>query len=157
MKALIKLATPSGYLVEHKISFLGLKLNGFNLYAPFFRSNFPSIAYACWDHSGRTVLRNLMNKNRIIIAQIQESSGSIAIEYKSIATVQDLHQLKRVFPASIIKHGDISTRMHQNCDATTRVLTKTVITELQEHVPASNATQLYIYSGCSLDTLSIPK
>ena len=147
LKALIKLATPSGYLVEHKISFLGLKLNGFNLYAPFFRSNFPSIAYACWDHSGRTVLRNLMNKNRIIIAQIQESSGSIAIEYKSIATVQDLHQLKRVFPASIIKHGDISTRMHQNCDATTRVLTKTVITELQEHVPASNATQLYIQAA----------
>ena len=87
LNALIKLATPTGYLVKHKISFLGLKLKGFYLYAPFFCNNFPSIAYACWDHSGRTVLRNLMNQNRTIIAEIQESSGSIAIEYKSIATV----------------------------------------------------------------------
>ena len=147
LNALIKLATPSGYLVTHKISFLGLKLKGYHLFAPFFRNNYPSIAYACWDHSGRTVLRNLTNQNRTIIAEIQESSDSIAVEYKSIATVQDLHQLKRVFPASIIKHGDISTRMHQNCDATTRVLTNTVITELQAHVPASNATQLYIQAA----------
>ena len=88
-----------------------------------------------------------MNQNRTIIAEIQESSVSIAIEYKSIATVQDLHQLKRVFPASIIKHGDISVRLHQNCDATTRVLTNMVITELQAHVPASSATQLYLQAA----------
>lgn len=88
-----------------------------------------------------------MNQNHTIIAEIQEPGESIAIEYKSIATVQDLHQLKRVFPASIVKHGDISTRMHQNCDATTRVLTSTVIKELQAHVPASNATQLYIQAA----------
>ena len=36
LNALIKLATPTGYLVKHKISFLGLKLKGFYLYAPFF-------------------------------------------------------------------------------------------------------------------------
>ena len=147
LNALIKLATPSDYLVEHKISFLGLKLKGYFLFAPFFRNNYPSIAYACWDHSGRTVLRNLMNPNRTIIAGIQESSDSITVKYKGIATVQDLHQLKRVFPDSVIKHGDISTRIHQNCDATTRVLTNTVITELQAHVPASNATQLYIQAA----------
>ena len=90
-----------------------------------------------------------MNPNRTIIAEIQESSNSIAVEYKSIATVQDLHQLKRAFPDSVIKHGDISThiRIHQKCDATTRVLTNTVIIELQAHVPASNATQLYIQAA----------
>lgn len=146
LKALIKLATPSDYLVEHEISYLGLKLKGYHLFTPFFRK-YPSIVYACWDHSGRTVLRNLMNLNRTIVAEIQESSDSTAIECKSIATAQDLHQLKRVFPASVIKYGDISTHMHQNCDASTRVLTTTVVTELEVHVPASNATQLYIQAA----------
>ena len=80
-----------------------------------------------------------MNPNRTIIAGIQESSNSMAVKYKSIATVQELHQLKLVLPDSVIKHGVISRCIHQNCDATTRVLTNTVITELQAHVPASNA------------------
>ena len=37
--------------------------------------------------------------------------------------------------------------MHQNCDATTHVLTTTVVTELQVNVPVSNATQLYIQAA----------
>ena len=88
-----------------------------------------------------------MNQNCTIIAEIQESSVSKAIECNSIATVQDLYQLKRIFSASVIKHGEISVCMHQNCVATTRVLTNTVITELQTHVPASNATQLYLQAA----------
>ena len=36
LNALIKLATPSGYLVKHKISFLGLKFKGYFLFVPFF-------------------------------------------------------------------------------------------------------------------------
>ena len=64
-----------------------------------------------------------MNPNRTIIAGIQESSNSIAVKYKGIATVQELHQLKQVFPDSVIKHGVISRCIHQNCGATTRVLT----------------------------------
>ena len=50
-----------------------------------------------------------MNPNRTIIAGIQESSNSIVVKYKGIATVQELHQLKEVFPDSVIKHGVIST------------------------------------------------
>ena len=49
-----------------------------------------------------------MNPNRTIIAGIQESSNSIVVKYKGIATVQELHQLKEV-PDSVIKHGVIST------------------------------------------------
>ena len=52
-----------------------------------------------------TVLRNLMKG-------IQEPSNSIAVEYKSIATVVYLHQLKRAFPDSVIKHGDIHKHTH---------------------------------------------
>ena len=40
LNALIKLATPSAYLIENKISFLGLRLKGFKFYAPFFTVNF---------------------------------------------------------------------------------------------------------------------
>lgn len=149
LNALIKLGTPSKYLVDHQLSFLGLQLKGYRLLAPFFRKNYPSIAYACWDHSGRTVLRNLMNQNRTIIAEVQEKDDPLAaaIEYKSVATVHDLHHLKRVYPASSIKHGDISIHIHQNCDATSRVLTNRVIDELKVHVPASNATQLYLQAA----------
>jgi len=75
-----------------------------------------------------------MNENRTITAEIQQSGNSMVGDFKSIATVQDLHQLKRVFSASIIKHGDINKQMCQNCDATTRVLKDTVISELQLHV-----------------------
>ena len=71
---------------------------------------YPSIAYACWDHSGKTVLRNLMNRNRTIIAEVQEKDDSLtnAIEYKSTASIHDLHHLKS-FP---IKHGDINIHVH---------------------------------------------
>ena len=144
LNALVKLATPSHYLVQQKINFLGLDMKGYYLFAPFFRSQYPSIAYACWDHSGWTVLRNLLNQNRTITAEIQEFAG---VGCNSVACVQDLQNLKRVLPASVIKHGDISACMRQNCDATTRVLTNAVIKELQANIPASNATQLYIQAA----------
>ena len=149
LNALIKLGTPTKYLVDHHLSFISLQLKGFCLLAPFFRKKFPSIAYACWDHSGRTVLRNLMNQNRKIIAEVQGKDDPLitAIEYKNMAMIHDLHHLKRVYPASTIKHGDISMHMHQNCDTTSRVLTSSVIDELKLHVPASNATQLYLQAA----------
>ena len=149
LNSLIKLGTPSKYLIDHHLSFIGLQLKGYCLLAPFFRKKYPSIAYACWDHSGRTVLRNLMNRNRTIIAEVQEKDDPLAnaIEYKSTASIHDLHHLKRVFPASTIKHGDINIHVHQNCDATARVLTSNVIDELKVHVPTSNATQLYLQAA----------
>jgi len=85
-----------------------------------------------------------MNQNHTITAEIQESA---AVGCRSVASVQDLRQLKRVFPASVIKHGDMSAFMHQNCDATTCVLTDTTIKELPSYVPASNVTQLYIQAS----------
>ena len=103
------------------------------LFAPFFRSNYPAIAYACWDHSVRTVLRNLMNREITIIAEVGESASSgmcIAIKHKSTASVSDLYHLKH-HPSSAIKHGDISPYIRQNCDATSRVLTQGVIGELK--------------------------
>ena len=104
LNALLKLATTSCYLVQYIISFLGSVMEGYYLFVPFFRCKYPSIAHACWDHSGWTVLRNLMNQNHSITAEIQKSA---AVGCRSVASVQGLQQLKGVFPASLIKHGDI--------------------------------------------------
>ena len=37
--------------------------------------------------------------------------------------------------------------MRQNCDATSRVLTKNVVNELKEYVAGSKATQLYLLAA----------
>ena len=50
LNALLKLASPTDFLVSQGIHFLGLRCKQYYLFAPFFRG-FPSIAYACWDHS----------------------------------------------------------------------------------------------------------
>lgn len=141
LNALLLLATPTRYLVGQNISFLGLSLPDYFLFSPFLRTAYPSIAYPCWDHSGRTVVRNLMNLNRNIVSEVIEGpSGKLL----STATVQDLHQLKRVYPSTAVKYGDITKHIRQNCDATSRVLTVKVITKLADHVPRSSATQLFL-------------
>ena len=61
-----------------------------------------------------------------------------------IASVHDLQHLKHVHPAASIQHGDISPLINQNCDAAGRVLCQQVITELEQYVPGSEATQLYL-------------
>ena len=144
LNALLKLATPTEYLVDNlKVSFLGLRRTDFYLFAPFFRSGFPSIAYPCWDHSGRTVLRNLMRRD--IVAEVSTNASGMYISHA--ANIQDLHLLKKKHPTSIVKYSDISPHIRQNCDATSRVLTQTVIHDLEAHVPGSNATQLFLQAA----------
>ena len=106
LKALLQLATPTDYLVELGVTYLGLSRPDFFLFAPFFRSRYPSIAYPCWDHSGRTVLRNLMSNKRDIIA---ESDVTITANLHKVvaASVRDLHHLKVVCATTKIKHGDV--------------------------------------------------
>lgn len=44
-------------------------------------------------------------------------------------------------------YSDISPYIHQNCDATSRVLTNLVVSELAKNVPGSEATQLYLQAS----------
>ena len=98
LKGLVKLTFPSMY-IEHwgqSSSFIGLPLPNFVFYAPLLRSEYPSIAYPCWDHSARTVVRNLMNSNITIVcgelkdiwfAHLEESPSCFnreAFQYHSI-------------------------------------------------------------------------
>ena len=121
LKALLKQSTPFEALVEKGVCFLGLPpASGFMLFVPFFWHEYPCIAYACWDHSGRTAIRKLLNNKLELVA---ETVGSKYLPHNIVASVQDLHHLKNKHPNSIVKPGHISLYIHQNCDATSRVLT----------------------------------
>ena len=67
-----------------------------------------------------------------------------SIETTRTASIQDLHLLKRVNPATVVKYGDISRHVRQNCDATSCVLTNQVIVDLDRCIPGSTAMQLYL-------------
>ena len=74
--ALTKLASPATYIhVQADIAFIGLECTDFIFFVPILRPGLGSVAYPCWDHSGRTVLRNLMNQNVTIVAGKHSSSG----------------------------------------------------------------------------------
>ena len=108
LSALIMLATPSTYSHLDKIPmFVGLSNPNFRFYAPILRPPYPAIAYPCWDHSGRTVIRNVMHENITIVCGILPSTGG-GFQCYQIATINDLHILKRRNPNSVVKHSDIN-------------------------------------------------
>ena len=146
LNALIKLASPSTFITQIPgLNFIGLPINGFCFFAPLFRS-YPAISYPCWDHSGRTVLRNLMNENITIVCGTLPNPEN-GLQLYQIASVRDLHLLKNRFHNSKVRHSDINRHIKQNCDATTRVLTMATIEELSTHVPESKGTQLYLQAA----------
>lgn len=145
LNVLIKLASPTTFLCELSVKFVGLPRQDFIFYAPVLRTGYPSIAYPCWDHSGRTVLRNLMNKKITIVASVDNQSDHIS--KAKVASIQDLHLLEHVKPTSTIRYADISSLIKQNCDATSRVLSQKSVDELASNVPDSEGTQLYLQAA----------
>ena len=143
LRALITLATPSTYVkVNSNLKFLGLPISGFAYFASVLRKGYPSIAYPCWDHCGRTAIRNLMNENIKIVAEvISGADGSLTY---SLATIQDLRELEKKIPNSVIKQADITPHVRQNCDATVRVISQKAIEEVKEFTPSAKAMQLYL-------------
>ena len=144
LSALIMLASPSTYSNMNKIPmFIGLSMPDYCFFAPILRPPYPAIAYPCWDHSGRTVIRNLMSENITIVCGILPNGGD-GMQCYQVATIDDLYTLKSRNPNSVVKHSDINRHIKQNCDATSRVLTEKVIQELAEYVPEAKGTQLYL-------------
>ena len=142
--ALVKLASPSTFQnFDCHIKFVGLKIKGFVFYAPILRE-VPSIAYPCWDHSGRTSIRNLMNENIKIVCEVLPAGN---IQKYSFATIYDLKALKAISPTCTIRHADITPHVRQNCDATVRVISKATIEALKEHMPEAKATRLYLQAS----------
>lgn len=152
LAALVLLNSPCTYRkhisdddLYNSVQFIGLDRDDFMFFAPILRSPFPSIAYPCWDHSSRTVLRNLMNTNIAIVAEVLQTAG-VFQQYK-IASIKDLLLMKSIHPGCSIKYSDITPHVRQNCDATSRVLTRKVVADLKVHVPSSEATQLYLLAA----------
>ena len=145
LNALIRLASPTTFLSGLDIKFVGLPRQDFVFYAPVLRNGYPSIAYPCWDHSGRTVLRNLMNRKISITASIGNNTDHIS--KAKVASIQDLHLLKHLKPTCTIKFADISYLIKQNCDATSRVLTQKAVDELASNIPDSEGTQLFLQAA----------
>lgn len=131
LSGLIQLSTPCTFVNPH----LKFIVNGFGFYAPFLRA-FPFIAYLCRDHSGRTVLRNLMNRNTTIVCGTRRRCTNISnsLHWRPSDTKINAN----------IKHSDINRNIKQNCDATARVLTTLTIQHLATFVPESKGTQLYL-------------
>ena len=146
LNALLKLASPTTFIgLLPETHFIGLPVSNFFFFAPLLRS-YPSIAYPCWDHSSRTVLRNLMNDNITIVCSTIPNQGD-GIQLYQTASIRDLHTLKNRLPNSSVQHSDINRNIKQNCDATTRVLTRATIEDLATHVPESRGTQLYLQAA----------
>ena len=144
LSGLMQQASPDTYsCLDKTLYFIGLSTPGFRFFAPVFRAPYPSIAYPCWDHSGRTVVRNLMKENLTIVCGILPNSGD-GMQCYQTACIQDLATLKARYPKSLIRHTDINRHVKQNCDATTRILTTTTIQQLAEFVPESKGIQLYL-------------
>ena len=147
LSGLVMLASPATYSgVDGDIAYLGLPRPDFTCFAPILRPGYPSIAYPCWDHSGRTVVRNLMNANISIVAGVLPP-GQDRLQLYSVATINDLLTLKRRFASAAVHHADITPHMRQNCDATVRVISEVTIEQLHTHVPESKATQLYLQAA----------
>ena len=144
LNALIKLASPNTYNGEN-MCFLGLRRPGFVFFGPFLKDTYPSIAIPCWDHSSRTSLRNLMNTKLTLTAGY--ITADCGIKNAVVATIQDLHLLKKNNPSCPVKYGDITPFLRQNCDATARVLTQAVVDALASSVVGSQATQLYLQAS----------
>ena len=84
-------------------------MKGFVFYAPILRE-IPPIAYPCWDHSGRTAIRNLMNENIFKIVCEVLPSGNI--QKYLFATIYELKALKAQSPTCKIRHADITPHVH---------------------------------------------
>ena len=91
----------------------GLKNEELCIFCSHFKT---SIAYPCWDHSGRTSVRNLMNEKIEIVAEVLPISKD-SIQKYSLATTQDSKVLKSQNPSCKVRHADITPHVRQNCDA----------------------------------------
>jgi len=147
LKALIKNASPTTFeALEHPVRFLGLPSDDFVYLAPILRKGYPCISYPCLDHSGRTSIRNLMNQNIQIVAGVLPDTTDDLQKYR-LASIQDLKTLKYYNPNSKVRYADITPCVRQNCDATVRVISKSTIDDLSQHVPSADETILYLQAS----------
>jgi len=77
LKVLIRNASPDTYnKLQPNVKYLRLNLDDFVYFASVLHTGYPCISYPCWDHSSRTSIRNLMNRNVQIITEVLKDGFS---------------------------------------------------------------------------------
>ena len=87
-----------------------------------------------------------MNEKINLVSGILPDTRDFIKKYQ-IASITDLLKLKSAVPNCGFRYTDITPHIKQNCDATSRVLTKHTIKHLTESIPGSSATQLYLIAA----------
>ena len=149
LSAANKLMRPTKEEVQDGVVFLGLGVEGERYLAPYYWS-FPSIACLDYDHEGRLFLKNLKYETRELT--FWEEYGKVT----RLATIVDLHDLKHRCQNLGLDCGFNGTDLllvffcNQNSDACERLFTPRTADLLDEHIPGSEATSLYIRTVCQL-------
>ena len=149
LSAANKLMTPTKEEVEDGVIFLGLGIEGERYLAPYYW-HLPSIACLDYDHEQRLFLKNLKYETRELT--FWEDNGKIT----RLATINHLQDLKYRCQELGLDCGFNATDLlliffcDQNSDACERLLTARTADLLDEHVPGSAGTSLYIRAVCSL-------
>jgi len=135
--------------VQDGVVFLGLGVEGERYLAPYYWS-LPSIDCLDYDHEGRLFLKNLKYETRELT--FWEENGKVT----RLATIDHLHDLKHRCQNLGLDCGFNATDLllvffcDQNSDACERLFTPRTADLLDEHIPGSEATSLYIRTVCQL-------
>ena len=149
LSAASKLMKPTKQEVKDGIVFLGLGVEGERFLAPYYW-HLPAIACLDYDHEQRLFLKNLKYETRELT--FWEEGGRIT----RLATIQHLHDLKNRCQNLGLDCGFNATDLllvffcDQNSDACERLFTTHIADLLDEHIPGSEATSLYIRAVCRL-------
>lgn len=135
--------TPTKEEIQEGVCYLGLGIDEEMFSAPYYWQ-LPSIAYLDYDHEQRLFLKNLKYKTRELTL-FEERGGS-----SHLATIRHLQDLKHRCQVLGIDCGFNAADLlliyfcDRNSDACVRLFTPRITDLLDEHVPGSQATSLYI-------------
>ena len=149
LSAANKLMSPTKEEVQDGVIFLGLGIEGERYLAPYYW-HLPSIACLDYDHEQRLFLKNLKYETRELT--FWEENGKIT----RLATINHLHDLKYRCQKLGLDCGFNATDLlliffcDQNSDACERLFTPRTADLLDDHVPGSAGTSMYIRAVCRL-------
>ena len=149
LSAANKLMTPTKEEVEDGVIFLGLGIEGERYLAPYYW-HLPFIACLDYDHEQRLFLKNLKYETRELTFW-EEKGKNI-----QLATINHLQDLKYRCQNLGLDCGFNATDLllvlfcDQNSGACERLFTPRTADLLDEHVPGSRGTSLYIRAVCRL-------
>ena len=143
LSAAVQMMTPNLENIQNGVLYLGLGLEEERFLAPYYWF-LPAICYLDYDHEQRLFLKNLKYETRELTFWKNEGSSS------RMATIQHLKDLRHKCQEKGLDSGLKATDLiliyfcDQNSDACERLFTEQIADLLDEYVPGSQGTSLYI-------------